>query len=322
MQDAQNANTQASEPAPIDGPADALELILSKLQTWFETFVASLPNLAVAVLVVILFYLLSKLVRSGIDRGLTKVSDNQQIARLLSSIARIATIAVGAFIALEILGQEKAVTSLLAGAGIIGLALGFAFQDVAANFISGVILALRRPFQTGDMVELNDTFGKVERVDLRATVLRTTEGQTVLIPNQNVLTNKIVNFTESPKRRIDVEVGVSYATDLEFAERIAREALEEVPNRDTDRPVEIFFGSFGGSSIDFVGRFWVPYHTHIDYLRAKHEGVKRIKSAFDANDITIPFPIRTLDFGIEGGQTLTQALTARNGEPVSTNGHA
>lgn len=108
---------------------------------------------------------------------------------------------------------------------------------------------------------------------------------------------------------MDVPVGISYGDDLERAERIAVEAVEGVPGRDPDRTVELFYGGFGDSSIDFTLRFWIPFDNHEpDYLSARSEAVKRVKAAFDAQGVTIPFPIRTLDFSKVGGRMLHQEM--------------
>jgi len=191
---------------------------------------------------------------------------------------------------------------------VVGLALGFAFQDLAANFISGVGLSLRRPLQVGDLIEHGDTFGTVEDIDLRTTSVRTPTGQLVLIPNKHIYQEKVRIFTDLKIRRVDLEVGVSYGEDLELVERVTREAIEAVDPRTPDRDVEVFFKGFGGSSIDLVARFWVPFEAQRQYVKAMSDAVMAVKAAYDEHDIVIPFPIRTLDFGIKGGATLDQML--------------
>lgn len=116
--------------------------------------------------------------------------------------------------ALIVLGLSKTVTTLLAGVGILGLALGFAFQDIAENFIAGVLMAFRRPIYIGDLIESNDFVGTVEEINLRTTVIRTADGKHVLIPNSEVLQNSIVNFSRSSELRVDLACGVSYGDDL------------------------------------------------------------------------------------------------------------
>lgn len=289
---------------------DALDAMVDKLIGWGRQAILALPNLVLAVLVMVGFWIAARLIESAIRKVLGRTHAPQQVQRLLAKVVGVALLAAGLFIALGILELDKALASLLAGAGIVGLALGFAFQDIASNFIAGTLMALRRPFQIGDLIETNDFFGTVERIDLRTTVLRKPQGQLVLIPNSSVFGNPIVNYTQSRERRVDLEVGVSYGDDLERAAELAIAAVEGVEGRQEDRPVELFYQAFGGSSIDLVVRFWLDSTAQRDYLAAWSRAIQRLKTAFDDGGITIPFPIRTLDFGIVGGEKLAEALPA------------
>jgi small conductance mechanosensitive channel len=203
-------------------------------------------------------------------------------------------------IALSVLNLEKTVTSLLAGVGIIGLALGFAFQDLAANLMSGFMIAANEPLASGDLIENSGHLGFVESVTLRFTMLRTFQGQLVRIPNRMIFENPLVNYTKTGERRVDVEVGVAYGEDLDEVERVAVQAVETIEERNTRKPVDFYYRQFGSSSIDFSIRFWIDVDKH-DYFGAHSAAIRRIKKAFDDNDITIPFPIRTLDFSEVGG---------------------
>ncbi len=287
---------------------EATSAALERVVGWAEALVANLPNFAAAVLVVVGFWLLARLARSLAGRLLGRVSDHANLNRLLATLGYGAVLATGLFVALGILNLDKTVTSLLAGVGIIGLALGFAFQDTAENFIAGILLSVRRPFADHDIIETNGHMGTVERITLRTTVLRTFAGQIVHVPNSEVFQNPLVNFSRAGTRRVEIAVGVSYDDDLEEAKRIAVEAVEQIESRDRSRDVELFYEEFGGSSINFKVRFWIDFAKQVEYLAARSEGIMRIKRAFDENGISIPFPIRTLDFGSEGGRMLSEAL--------------
>jgi len=288
--------------------ADAYNLIMDKLETWIDTFIQMLPNLVVALLVLIVFYVIGKLVRKAVNKLLDRVTSNKTIIHLLETIVGVMVIGIGVFIALSILKLDGAVTSLLAGAGIIGLALGFAFQDIASNFISGIILSIRHPFGIGDIIKTNDFYGTVEKMNLRNTIIHTPQGQIVYIPNKSVFENPLENFTSSGERRIDLACGVSYGDDLEKAKEVAIEAVKTLDNYNEDRGVEFYYDEFGGSSINFKIHFWVNFHTNTDFLSARSDAIMAITQKFDENDIMIPFPIRTLDFGIRGGEKLSSML--------------
>ncbi len=224
----------------------------------------------------------------------------------MASLTRIAVMTAGLFVALGILDLDKTVTSLLAGVGIIGLALGFAFKDALANFLSGIYITLKSTVNVGNIIKFGDHYGTVQAIGLRAIKMRTFQGQEVVIPNRKIFEDVYIHFTVYGERRIDLNVGVSYGDDLQKVEDLTLQAIKSIDFLMKDKPVDLYYQEFGNSSINFVVRYWVKFEKQTDYLRALHEGIKRIKSTYDENDITIPFPIRTLDFGIKGGKTLSE----------------
>ncbi|PVY40445.1 mechanosensitive ion channel family protein [Pontibacter virosus] len=286
----------------------ALELLLGKLESWGEHLILMLPNIAVAIILMIITFVIARFIRNGLDKVIGRISHSAALNNLISTILYIALLAVGFFFVLSVLQLDKVVISLLAGVGIIGLALGFAFQDIAANFISGIIIAVQKPFGVGDMIETNDYFGVIERVSLRTLDVRQPSGELVKLPNKMVFENPVTNFSSNGTRRLDLELGVSYGEDLERVQQIVIEALQDVKNRVKTRDIEVMYDAFGDSSINFKARFWISYSRQIDFVSAKSDAIIKIKKAFDANDVMIPFPIRTLDFGIKGGEKLNEHL--------------
>jgi small conductance mechanosensitive channel len=257
--------------------------------------VAGLPNLVAAVVVMAGFVLLSRATARGVSRLMDRASQTEVIVRLMASLSRAAVLGAGFVIALGVLGLQKTVLSLLAGVGVIGLALGFAFQDMAANLMAGIALGIRRPFDIGDVIRTGDIDGAVKEIALRTTTIQTFTGQLVLIPNRQVFERPLMNFTRLGVRRVDVEVGVAYDSDLEEVATVARHAIEQLPFLAPDRPVDVLAKGFGGSSIDFVVRYWIPDTGDVSFPVAGHRGILALKRAFDAAGIEIPFPIRTLD---------------------------
>ncbi len=287
---------------------NAWNLITHRLVEWYQVFFINLPNVIMAVVVMIAFWLLAKLVRNLAQRLVGRFLTNSTLERLFVSLIYTSIILLGTFVALGILNLDKTVTTLLAGAGIVGLALGFAFQDIAENFIAGIIMALRRPLRIGDLVETNEQLGIVESIHLRTSELRSLQGQEIVIPNKQIFQNTLLNYSRHGHRRIDLEVGISYGDDLASVRRVTLEAVRSVKGVLTDHPIDLYFTEFGNSSINFQVRFWIEFARQTDFLGARSEAIMRIKSAFDRNGITIPFPIRTLDFGIKGGERLAEVL--------------
>ncbi|MBB1286056.1 mechanosensitive ion channel [Flavisolibacter sp. BT320] len=282
----------------------ALELIQRKLYDWMRDFIRMLPNLLLATLVIVVGLYLSKFISRFARKTFNRLSHGAVITNLFGSFIYIFCIGITLFIALSILGLNKALTSMLAGAGIAGLAFAFAFQDIAANFMAGILITLRRPIRVGDVVKIKDYMGKVQTVNLRDTVVMTFQGQMVIIPNKEVLQNPIENFSLLGKRRMDLTVGVSYGEDLQKVKNLALEAVSSISGLSPGEPITFFYEEFADSSINFSIRIWVATPEQPEYLRVRSEAIQKIKQAFDETGITIPFPIRTLDFGIKGGRTL------------------
>ncbi|MAE74795.1 MAG: mechanosensitive ion channel protein MscS [Bdellovibrionaceae bacterium] len=287
---------------------EAYKLLTEELESWFEVAIKALPNLVVAILVLLVFAGIAKLARKLIKKLSKKIVDNEAVTGLLETLTQFIVMAVGVFMALGILNLDKTVTSLLAGAGVIGLALGFAFQEIASNFVSGILIAFREPYKLGDIIEIDGHQGTVTKIELRTTSITTFQGLEVIIPNKRMFTETFTNYTTTPRRRIDLEVGVSYGDKLDEAVDVTKKALEGIDGRLESEEVQIYFTEFGSSSINFVAHIWIPYPANPNFLEVRHKAIMAIKSAFEENDLTIPYPIRTLDFGIKGGQPLHTQL--------------
>lgn len=281
----------------------AYDLVIDKLEVWLREFIRLLPNLVIAALVLVLGIYAAKIARKLASRLFKRIIHHEVVNNLFSSFIQVLGIGITFFVVLSILNLDKAVTSLLAGAGIAGLALAFAFQDIASNFVAGIVMSFTRPIELGDLVKVKDYMGKVVSIRLRDSVIRTFQGQLVYIPNKEIFQNPIENFSKYKKRRMDLVVGVSYGDDLEKVKKISMDAVSSVENR-SEEPIELYFEEFADSSINFSLRIWLNSPEQPIFLEARSQAVMRLKTAYDDNDIMIPFPIRTLDFGIKGGEKL------------------
>lgn len=284
----------------------AYRLITDKLILWTREFIRLLPNIFLAALILLLGFIVARAASKALQRLMRRFIPNQTLDNLFGSLIYLFLLGVFFFIALSVLKLDKAVTTILAGAGIAGLALAFAFQDIAANFMSGILISVRRPLNVGDIVKVKDYMGKVEEINLRDTIVRTFQGQMVIIPNKDVFQNPIENYSMLGKRRFDLNIGVSYGDDLEKVKTVTLAAVKDIPGLCRDSEITMFYQEFGDSSINFVIRLWVNSPEQPAYLQVGSEAIMRIKKAYDENDIMIPFPIRTLDFGIKGGVPLSE----------------
>ncbi|GAB2541645.1 mechanosensitive ion channel family protein [Spirosoma aerophilum] len=269
-------------------------LIYAELSLWLRSAIRLLPDLAVAILIFVIFLFLSRWLSRGLLSGLRRVSNNQSVVNLTGAVVQAVIVAIGLFVSLGILGLDKTVTSLLAGAGVIALAVGFAFQDLTANFISGTMIALAQPIQVGDTVETNGFTGKVLDIKLRSIVLDNGQGQTVELPSKDVFQKPITNFSRAGQRRVELAAGVSYLDDLAKAQTVAREAVAKLPFVLKDHPVEFHYRHFADANVQFVIWFWIKPATTSPHA-ALSEAIIAVKRAFDEHQILIVFAAQTFD---------------------------
>ena len=284
------------------------DIIVEKLIGWTEQIVKLLPNFVLAILVLIAFVFIGKIIKKLAQKLFDRTFKNRALSSIISKVIYIIVISIGAFVALCLLNLDKAVTSLLAGVGIVGLALGFAFQDIATNFIAGFFMAVKRPFKIGQVIHCEGHSGTIRYIGIRTTEITSFQGQEVIIPNKMLFQNPLINDSENIYKRIDLNVGVSYGEDLERVRDIAIESVKNTPNINRNKDIDLVYLNFGDSSIDFRIMIWVEYKSQLEFLKSQSEAIIAIKKAFDKEGIMIPFPIRTLDFGIKGGEKLNEVL--------------
>lgn len=297
-----------------------LTIIRDKLEEWAESIITMVPNFLLSGAILAFTILFGRWFRKVFRRLIRRISKNEAINNLLTNVIYFAIVILGIFISLQVLNLDKTVTSLLAGLGIAGLALGFAFKEIVSNFIAGIYLAIKSPVNVNDIIEYDGIKGIVKQIGLRAINIRTFQGQDVIIPNRLIVEEKYTHYTINQQRRIDLEVGISYGDDLNKVETVTLDAVKKIPFIRHDKNIDFYYKKFGDSAIIFTVRYWVDYlpDNYLIYLRARSEGIKNIKQAYDQNGITITFPIRTLDFGIKGGRSLSDMLgEAKSGSKSS-----
>ncbi|MDJ1499949.1 mechanosensitive ion channel family protein [Xanthocytophaga agilis] len=284
---------------------EAIRLIQEKITIWLKHIVALSPNLVVALIVLLLFIFLSRYLEKLASRLIGRTTDNSSLVALLSQVFRMAIILTGMFVALSILGLDKAVTSLLAGAGIIGLALGLAFQDLTTNFLSGTFITIRQPIRVGDVVETNGYFGKVKEINLRSTIIDNFAGQEIEIPSKDILQKPIVNFSKSNERRLQLNGWISYKEDLQKVQDLALQFMTALPFLQEGKNVEFHYQNFGDNGVTFLIWFWID-QGKVGPPMAMSEAVKGIKRIFDEHDISVPLAVRTVEWKNEAVLSLLE----------------
>ncbi|MGB5237710.1 MAG: mechanosensitive ion channel family protein [Flavobacteriaceae bacterium] len=271
--------------------------IIGKLESWYETFMAYLPNLAVASLVLLISYFTSRLVYNSVLKLINNRIEQKSVTRLVARVCSILVVLLGLFLALSAMNLSKSLNGLLAGAGISGLVIGLALQGTLSNTFSGIVLSFRKTIKIGNWISTSGYEGEVKDIKLNYLVLREADNNIVVLPNKTILENPFKNFSLTNLWRVTLDCGVGYESDLEHVKHLAREVITaHFDQEELDKEFEFYYTSFGSSSIDFICRFWIRGKDGRARLKAKSQAMIELKKAFDQHDINIPFPIRTLQF--------------------------
>lgn len=268
----------------MDGLNTALQNVLADA-------ILFLPKLAAALVIFLLALTLGGVFGRWMRRALERRQADPELTILLGKITRWTVVILGTALALEQVDFD--LSAFLAGLGIVGFTIGFAIQDVSKNFVAGMLLLLQQPFDLGDVIKVADFTGTVLAVDLRATELRTLDGEYVLIPNADVFTSPIINISRPDRRRISLKAGVSYESDPAEVRRVALEAISAVEGLLRDPEPALYFDNFGPATLDFTLYLWVDMALNSP-LAATDQGLAALMAAFEAEGIEMPFPTQTI----------------------------
>src|SRR5690554_6358639 len=169
-------------------------------------------------------------------------------------------------------------------------------------------MAIRRPFQIGQIIHCEGYSGVIKRIGIRTTEIASFQGQEIIIPNKLLFQNPLINDSENVYKRIDLEVGVSNGGDLVRVRDITIDAVKNIAKIQKDKEVAMLYKELDASSINFTIMIWVEFISQLEFVNSQSEAISAIKKAYDSEDIMIPLPIRTLDFGIKGGEKLNEVL--------------
>lgn len=296
---------------------DSFEGITIKLGEWLDSIILGLPNFILALIVFIIFIFGAKYLGALLDKVLRFKVKQDSIREITIKLVKVVVIAIGFVVALGLLNLNTVLTSILAGAGVVGLAIGLALQGTLNNTFSGIILSFLPEIQIGDWIENNGYAGRVMEINLRSIILKEADNNYAVIPNSQVIDAAFKNFSRTARSRIMVDCGIAYNSNLEMVRELTINTLAEVFPQQRNEEVEFMYNEFGDSSINFVVRFWAPVTSKRDMLFAKSTAIIAMKKAYDANNINIPFPIRTLEFNNRLNIQKSETLDSANQETES-----
>ncbi|GAB5406804.1 MAG: mechanosensitive ion channel family protein [Aureliella sp.] len=221
--------------------------------------------------------------------------DNLLLKQVIGRVVAISVVIVGCFLALRVSGLTYIAATLLGGTSLIGLAIGFAFRDIAENYLASILLSMNQPFRVGDLIEVGGTQGFVRKLTTRGTILNTFEGNQVQLPNSLVFKEKITNYTASPMTRADFSVGIGFDDSVSDAQSILVEILRGHEAVATDPNPSVVVEALGAATVNLRVYFWIDQTEH-SLLKVKSAVIRRAKQSLTEARITMPDEAREIVF--------------------------
>ncbi|MGE0786909.1 MAG: mechanosensitive ion channel family protein [Sandaracinaceae bacterium] len=269
--------------------SDRLTPMRERAEGWVTATLQKLPLIGVALVALLALIGLGRL--ASRDWRLYRIAIRNALLRtLVKRMILIAFGIVGLLVALEILDATTVVGTVLGAAGVLGLAVGFAFRDIVENYLASFLLAVRRPFAPGDAVKIGEHEGKVIRLTMRETVLMSFEGNHLTLPNATVFKAPVLNYTRNPKRRFDFAVGAGVDTDLIAARKLGVETLAGTPGTLADPAPTMVIEQLGDSNVALRFYAWMDQSAS-DFLKTRSEAIRRVKTAMENAGVDMPEPI-------------------------------
>ena len=268
---------------------------LSETEALARRIAVTLPLVVLAVLILPLAWWLSNAIASLMRRILAPRIEHDFLRGVIARTIAIPVLLVGVYLVLQVAGLTGLAVSILGGAGVVGIVLGFAFRDIAENFLASLILSIRRPFRQGDLIGVAAHEGVVQTMNTRSTVLLTIDGNHVQIPNATVFKSTIVNYTAAPARRVTAEVGIGYDASIGKTQTLIAEVLRLHDAILDEPPPMVLVDALGASTVNLKAHFWIDGRT-ISPQRIRSSALRLIKRGLEENGVSMPDEAREIIF--------------------------
>lgn len=286
-----------------------LQPIAERLLEKSQDMLAALPLLLVALAIVWIAWRFGGWLSKR--QTLERIDDRNPFLRdLARTTVRWLVMLAGVLIALEILDATALVGAVLGTAGVIGVAIGFAFKDILENYIAGILMSLRQPFAPRDHVVIDGNEGVIVALNSRATILMTLDGNHLRLPNALVFRSVTLNYTRNPSRRFQFEIGVGVEEDLVQAQEIGIAELRRIDGVIAEPPPRALIAALGDSNVQVRFHGWVDQRSH-DFLLVKSEAIRRVKLALEEAGMDMPEPI----YRVQMSERTPAAASARKKPP-------
>lgn len=254
-----------------------------------------LPLVLVAFVVVAVFVLFAFAARRLTESLVKSRIENLLLKQVIGRVVAITVVIVGCFLALRVSGLTYIAATLLGGTSLVGLAIGFAFRDIAENYLASILLSMNQPFRVGDLIEVGGTQGFVRKLTTRGTILNTFEGNQVQLPNSLVFKEKITNYTASPMSRADFAVGIGFDDSVSEAQEILVSILRDHEAVAADPSPSVVVETLGAATVNLRVYFWIDQTQH-SILKVKSAVIRRAKQTLTEARITMPDEAREIVF--------------------------
>ncbi len=272
-----------------------MEQVADAVHDYWQIFLDYVPLIGLGLIVLILSFLIAGWVSIIMKRNLSKRMDDPLLARFLSRVTKIALILVGLLLALRIMGAGGVAAGLLAGAGLSAFVIGFAFKDIAENFLAGIILSFNRPFDLNDTITVDGYTGQVISLDFRTSQIKTFDGKDIYIPNAILLKQPVTNYTRDGLIRLEFVVGIDYDDNIGEAIKLISDTLLEEDEVLKDNAPYVIVDQLATSTVNLRIYFWADttdYKKGVNLLKGRV--VASVKEALLAEGFGLPADIQEL----------------------------
>lgn len=264
------------------------------LKVWFKGL-EILPMVVFGLVTLFVFFSMSRPISSWLMKPISYVSDSQLIQAVLRRVISIFIMLIGFYFFLRIAGLTQFAIAIISGTGMLGLILGFAFRDIAENFISSLLISVQRPFQIGDVIEVSSHKGVVRKVTARGTTLIDFDGNYIQIPNSIIYKNVIQNFSANPKVRGQFVVGIGYDASIQNAQELALNLMLEHKAVLNDPEPQVLVDQLGSSTVNLKLYFWIDSETYA-VNKVASLLMRQVMRAFENSGISMPDDAREVIF--------------------------
>lgn len=264
-----------------------LNNVLADFELLIEQFISKLPNLGLGLFICFIFFFLAGPISRIFIKPLNKTSASPLIQIVIRRVISLFIMLIGGYIFLTLAGLTKFAVALISGTGVVGLIVGFAFKDIAENFLSSLLLSVQRPFKLGDIIEVSGYLGVVNKMTSRATTLVDFNGDHIQLPNATIYKSTIRNLTANPNMRGTVKIGIGYDADISYAQGLALTKMQDIDAILKEPEPQVLVESLGSSTINLKLLFWVD-NEKSSKLKVASVIMKKVVEAFTLHGISMP----------------------------------